>query len=370
MINLGTILTEIKKYIGLQYISNGVVTLLGTNDRLVNFVHPLITPESLSATAELTLPQYKGDWASGSYIANDIVKYNDLFYKTTTNTTATPGTSPWALYDAWTTNITKEFDIKIKNILSEIYSGIKNSGQTQDVIHNGIVFLKGNFNLKNTVQIIKLVPRTGTVLLNTLKLKSKELANASINIYDLEDFESVFSDTAIVNTFESVSIAKESLHGFVIRIESDQDLFFWDYHYYTDHLNITTRSDADLTDVEQFRDDYYSLPSEFCCEIDVKIYCDLTDFFVDNIEILIPYITLKLAHSYVKSIFFNGAARSNKYEANERVKNAEMDIYGDKMNVGSLIHEITEMEKNLISKFGYGNPCLKKKESRIKYESM
>lgn len=374
MINLSTILTEIKKYIGLQYVSNEVIKLIGTNDRLINYTHPLLTPQAISALTELTLPNYKGDWESAEYETSNIVKYNDKYYIASTGILEEDENpeinSNWTLYDALTTNITKEFDNQVKVILSEIYSDIKNNGQTQDVLHSGKIFAKGSFNLSDSTHIIRLIPKTGILKINTINLKSKNITNVSLDIYDLEDYENVYSDTEIVNTSETVTINKESAAGFVIRIEPDNDLFIWEFWKATENLKIDTRTDTDLTDVEQYKDEYFTGITKFACEIDAKIYCDLTDFFVNNIEILIPYLNAKLAHYYTKCFLFNGAARSNKFEANDKTRNAEMDIYGDKMNVGSLVKEIEDMRKNLISKFGYGNPCLKMKKGKISYESI
>ena len=47
-------------------------------------------------------------------------------------------------------------------------------------------FKKGKFNLKNEAQIIRLIPKYGKLLINTLNLKSIELTNVSIDIHDLE----------------------------------------------------------------------------------------------------------------------------------------------------------------------------------------
>lgn len=365
MINTSTILTSIKSLIGIEYFCNDEVKRYGAATNLVNYIHPLITPQSVSALSEITNPQYKGDWKAGTYVLSDIVKYNNIYYIATGTTTAVPPATGWAKTDIYLTAITKEFDTKVKNIATDIYTKIKETGQTEEVFLNGPVFQRGSFSLTSDTQIIRLKPRTGKLTLNTITVRSKTTANVTVKIYDLETFASVHEATEIVNTSKAFVIDHSSDYGFLIRITTDSDLFRWEYHTVTDSLNIETRTDFDTTDVEQFKDDYFTGLTEFNCEIDAKVYCDITEWFTDNIDILIPYVLRKLAHSYLKTIYYNGAARSNKYEANEKVKNADMDIYGDKMNVGSLIQEIRDMEKTIISKYGYSSPCFKKRKGRI-----
>lgn len=372
MINLNDIIEVIKDNIGLQYLSNDEIATLGRDDQIINFIHPLLTPESIASLAELRIPNDKGDYkATTIYNTGEIIKYNNIYYiSLSDNNDETPNTAHWSIYDPVAENIEKEFNNKLKVIISDIYASIKNKGQTVDVFHDGEIFKKGKFNLKNEPQIIKLIPKYGKLLINTLNLKSKEFTIVNIDIYDLEDFGNVFSDSVEVDINEIVEIAKESNAGFVIKIEPDNDILFWEFNSISEHLKAATRSNEDLTDIINFNNDYYSNINEFACLINAKIYCDLTEFFINNIDILLPYIIRKLAHSYLKTIYFNGGARSNKYTANEKRDNAETDIFGDKMNVGSLIKEINDLEKNLISKFGYGNPCLKARKSKVSYESI
>lgn len=377
MINYNTIISSLINQIGIQYESNGEINAIGWG-QFINYTHPLLTPQAIGALAgiSLRLKDYHGEYDENKiYNQDQIVKYKNRYFISLINENhAEPVDGDnWQYYDPIQQNLLNEFRAKLYNIIAEIYTLIKSEYQTEDILQSGYIF-EGEKDYEistiNVVQSIKIIPRKGVLKINNIKFTAPTSTSITFTVINLDTYIISSSTTVVANKTASPIINQSSSNGFVIKISSSAPLFVWKPSNITNKYTYSQRGDFNPSDVNQYNNNFFTPIDKFCCEINATNYCDLTNWFVNNLEMLLPYIVKKMAHSWLKTIYYNGAARSNKFEANEKIKSSEIDLFGDKMNISSLVADIKEMERTLISRFGYDNPCLHKAKSRIRYESV
>lgn len=392
--------------------------------------HPLITLDNLLSLAPDfdkletygTYPEYNANAKTQSYKKGDVVSYAGVLYKALKDTI--PGV-PSALPEYWaeTTQFSEWLESKVKDSISKAVSRFwseKISEKTAKALCENKVLFDGAGRLSDTIpnkasivgfEIIPIRAKGVTLKINKIGLQFTQPGDYKLYLMHSSRVEPVktLTLTKAVKGFEWFNVSDLFLPyeseeidaggswylcykqselpegSMAIRKERDwskgpcqscsrREFLSWQaWSKYLEIHPFTTKEFEEDFELWDIADNRYDYSSNFGLNLDVSVYCDMTDFIIDSQALFQDIILKQFAVDMLREFAYNPNIRANRHSINASRLDILYELDGDSSSLkkAGLNYQLDVAYKAIkLDTQGLDRVCLPCKNNGIKYRTV